>query len=138
MKKIFLFLLMCFVATQNADAQNNKIYVSRHGGKKTLLTFGKIGYNVYHFNNTAKCDTLLCSGSGYEKCKIDKDIIKISEEDGKYYVLYNKAIRAVEKHSRKQKKDAGQFNLVLDNKTLSIKYYNADQKGNADMEIEVL
>ncbi len=129
---------MCFIATQNAGAQNNKIYISRHGGKKSFLTFGKIGYNVYHFNNAGKCDTLLCSGSGYENCKIDKYIIKISKEDGKYYSLYNKAIHTVEKKIRKQKKYAGQFNLVLDNKTLSIKYYNADQKGNADMEIEVL
>jgi hypothetical protein len=71
-------------------------------------------------------------------CKIDKDIIKISKEDGKYYALYNKAIRATEKHSRKSKKDSGKFNLVLENKTLSIKYSNADLKGNADIEIEVL
>jgi hypothetical protein len=139
MKKTFLIILMCFVATQYADAQNKKIYVSRHGGEKKLLTFGKIGYNVYHFNSTAgSCDTLLCSGAGYETCKIDKDIIKISKEDGKYYAFYNKAIRATEKHSRKSKKDSGQFNLVIENKTLSVKYTNADQKGNADIEIEVL
>jgi hypothetical protein len=139
MKKAFLMILMCFVATQYADAQNKKIYVSRHGGAKKLLTFGKIGYNVYHFYNTSSnCDTLICSGAGYEMCKIDKDIIKISKEDGKYYALYNKAIRATEKHSRKSKKDSGKFNLVLENKTLSIKYSNADLKGNADIEIEVL
>lgn len=139
MKKIVLIIFMCFVATQNADAQNKKIYVSRHGGAKKLLTFGKMGYNVYHFNGTSTyCDTLICSGAGYETCRIDKYIIKISKEDGKYYALYNKAIRATEKHTRQSKKDSGQFNLVLDNKTLSVKYSNADQKGNADIEIEVL
>lgn len=139
MKKIFLIILMCFVATQYADAQNKKIYVSRHGGAKKILLFGKIGYNVYHFNSTSpNCDTLICSGAGYEKCQIDKDIIRLSKEDGKYYTLYNKAIRETEKHSRKTKKGSGQFNLLVDNKTLSIKYSNADRKGNADIEIEVL
>ena len=139
MKKIFLIILMCFVATQYADAQNKKTYVSRHGGSKKILLFGKIGYDNYHFSNyLTACDTLICSGSGYETCKIDKGIIKLAKEDGKNYPLYNKAIRATEKHSRKSKKDSGQFNLIVDNKTLSIKYSNADQKGNADIEIEVL
>lgn len=139
MKKIFLFILMCFVITQYADAQSKRIYISKHGGTKKLLTFGKIGYNFYHFNNASdNCDTLICSGAGYEMCKIDKGIIKLSKEDGKYYALYNKAIRAAEKHSRKSKKVSGQFNLVLENKTLSIKYTNADQKGNTDIEIEVM
>lgn len=139
MKKSFLIILMCIVAIQYAAAQNKKFYVSRHGGAKKIVLFGKIGYNSYHFSsNQSDCDTLLCNGTGYEKCKIDKDIIKLSKEDGKYYELYNKAIRATEKHSRKSKKDAGQFNLVVDQKTLLIKYSNADKKGNADIKIEVL
>jgi hypothetical protein len=139
MKKAFLIFLMCFIASQYVEAQNKKMYVSRHGGTKKLLTFGKIGYNLYHFSGgSSNCDTLICSGSGYEICKIDKEIIKISKEDGKYYAFYNKAIRATEKNSRKSKKDSGQFNLVLENKTVSVKYSNANQKGNADIEIEML
>ena len=139
MKKISFLFLMCVAVVQYAAAQNKKIYVSRHGGAKKVLLFGKTGYNTYHFSNVSPtCDTLICSGSGYETCRIDKDIIKMAKEDGVNYPLYNKAISATKKHCRKTKKDSGQFNLVVDNKTLSVKYKNADQKGNADIEIEVL
>ncbi|MBA3662785.1 MAG: hypothetical protein H0W61_01065 [Bacteroidetes bacterium] len=139
MKKSALILLICLVATQYANAQNKKMYVSRHGGTKKILTFGKIGYNVYRFsNNSDQCDTLICTGSGFEICKIDKDIIKSSKEVGRYYALYNKAIRATQKRVRKDKKSSGQFNLALDSQTLSIKYSNADKKGNADIEMQVL
>ena len=139
MKKLTLILLISFVATQYADAQNKKIYVSRHGGTKKLLTFGKIGYNVYHFtNNSDKCDTLICSGSGFEICKIDKDIARLNKEDETKYVAYNKAIRATEKRVRKTKTSSGSFSLAVNGQNLSIKYYNADKKGNADIEIVVL
>jgi arginyl-tRNA--protein-N-Asp/Glu arginylyltransferase len=139
MKKTCLLLLMYFIATAYAEAQNKKIYVSRHGGAKKMVLFGKTGYNSYHFSNYAStCDTLICSGAGYERCKIDKSIIKSAKEDGKNYALYNKAIQATEKHARKSKKGSGQFNLAVGEKKLSIKYINADQKGNADIEIEML
>ena len=140
MKKAFLIILICFVATQYVEAQNKKIYVSRHGGTKKLLNFGKIGYNIYKYNNGSNtCDTLICRGSGYEICKIDKHVfIGQPVEDAKYLNAFNTAICATEKQIHKSKKDSGQFNLIVEKITLSIKYTNADQKGNADIEIEVL
>lgn len=139
MKKIVLILIIFLAATDEVDAQNNKIYVSRHGGSKKLLLFGKTGYDYYHFSNyLTTCDTLICSGAGYETCKIDKSIIKIAKEQGGNYPYFNKAIRATEKHLRKHKNTSGQFNLTINNKNLTIKYYNADAKGNVDIEIQVL
>ncbi len=139
MQKIILLTLLCLGITFNSSAQNNKIYVSKHGGTKKLLTFGKTGYNYYHFSNNSKqCDTLICSGSGYEKCKIDSDIIKLTEENAVNYKLYNAAMKSVTKHCRKSKKGEGGFNFYQGDKTLVIRYKNADRKGNADIEIAVI
>lgn len=139
MKKLALILLMCFVATQFATAQSKKMYVSKHGGTKKLLTFGKYGYDVYHYTPKLNaCDSLICSGAGYEYCKIDKQIIRINKENNLTYIAYNKAIRATEKRIRKTKTASGTFSMAFKKLNLSIKYYNADQDGNADMEIEIL
>lgn len=139
MKKLTLLLLLCFLTTQFVSGQNKKIYVSRHGGTKKLLTFGKIGYNNYHFRNNAdQCDSLICSGSGFELCKIDKEIIRMTGESGKYYALFNKAIRQTEKRVRKSNKENGQFYILVNNQVVSVKYYNADKKGNADINIEIV
>lgn len=139
MKKLALILLMCFVATQFAEAQNNKMYVSKHGGTKKLMTFGKYGYDVYHFTQSSTlCDTLICSGAGYEFCKIDKVIIKSNVEKKQIFKAFNRAIRATDKQIRKTKTDSGTFTMAFKKLNLSIKYYNADQNGNADIEIVIL
>jgi len=139
MKKLALILLMCFVAIQFADAQNNKMYVSKHGGTKKLMTFGKYGYNVYRYNQSSSiCDTLICSGAGYEFCKIDKVIIKSNVEGKQKYTAFNRAIRATEKRIKKTKTTSGSFTMAFKKLNLSIKYYNADQNGNADIEIVIL
>jgi hypothetical protein len=139
MQKIILLTLLCLGIAFNSTAQNNKIYVSKHGGTKKLLTFGKTGYNHYRFTNNSKlCDTLICSGSGNEKCTIDRGIIELSEENAVNYKLYNAAMKSVTKHCRKSKKSEGGFNFYEGDKTLVIKYKNADRKGNADIEISVI
>jgi hypothetical protein len=139
MKKTFLIILICLFTAQFAEAQSKKLYVSRQGGEKNLMKLGKIGYNYYRFTNRSiNCDSLICKGAGFEICKIDKDLVNLSKKEGNYYAIYNKAIRAAEKYSRKNKMSAGQFNLVIDNKSLTIKYSNADLKGNGDYEIIVL
>lgn len=139
MKTVVYLLIIFFSSIQIGNAQNKKIYVSKSGGTKKFLTFGKIGYNSYHFSNFSNsCDTLICSGSGFEKALIDKDIMRVSKSDGKYYTMFNKAISKSEKITRKSKAKAGQFNLKLHNETVSIKFSNADKKGNADLMIEVL
>lgn len=139
MKKFALILLMCIVATQFATAQSKKMYVSKHGGTKKLLTFGKFGYDVYHYTPKLNaCDSLICSGAGYEYCKIDKQVIRLNIENNSTYIAYNKAIRATEKRIRKTKTTSGDFAMKIKQQNLAIKYYNADQDGNVDMEIEVL
>lgn len=139
MKKLALILLMCLVATQFAGAQNNKMYVSKHGGTKKLMNFGKYGYDVYRFTQSSTlCDTLICSGAGYEFCKIDKVIIKSNVEKKQIFKAFNRAIRATDKRIRKTKTTSGTFTMTIKKLNLSINYYNADQKGNADIEIVIL
>lgn len=139
MKNVILITLTCLFAAQLVEAQSRKIYVSRQDGVKKWIKLGKIGYNHYYFSNRSMhCDTLICRGEGFEICKIDKDLVRLSNEQGNYYATFNKAIRAAEKYARRNKMNAGEFNLVIDDKPLFIKYSNADLKGNGDYEIVVL
>ncbi|MDF2449718.1 MAG: hypothetical protein K0R26_2222 [Bacteroidota bacterium] len=116
MKFFILISFSCFFILGETLAQNSKIYVSRHGGKKSIFTLGKLGYNTYHFNNSGTCDTLICFGKGYEICKIDRDIIKAAEGDGKYYPLFNDAILVAQKKSRRSKKKADEFQIIINKK----------------------
>ncbi len=139
MKKLALILLMCFFATQFAEAQNNKMYVSKHGGAKKLMNFGKYGYDVYRYTQSSTlCDTLICSGTGYEFCKIDKVIIKSNVEKKQIFKAFNRAIRATDKRIRKTKTTSGTFTMTIKKQNLTIHYYNADQNGNADIEIVII
>jgi hypothetical protein len=137
MRKLAFLALICFVTTMSFG-QSKKLYVSKQGGTKKLLTLWKISYNNYHFASSDACDSLICSGSGFERCKVDQDIIRLAKEEGKYYPSFNKAIRFTEKLIRKTKSESGQMTLVIDDRKMSIKYYNADRKGNSDMEIEII
>jgi hypothetical protein len=137
MRKALLLILVGLI-TSVSLAQSKKLYVSRHGGAKKFLTLWKISYNNYHFSSSDKCDSLICSGPGFERCKIDKDIIRLTKEEGKYYPSFNKAIRITERHIKRTKSESGQMIVRIDDQKISIKYYNADRKGNSDIEIEVL
>lgn len=140
MNKLTLLLLMCFFGTQFADAQNKKIYVSKQGGRPKLLYGFKMGYNKTHFtNNSDKCDTLICRGSGFERCFVDKNVFPPDASDQtKHYDAFNFAIRKTEKHIKKSKSKDGILTVAHNGQNISIKYKNADKKGNADMEIELL
>lgn len=139
MKTIAYFLIIFFMCIQIGNAQNKKIYVSKSGGTKKIVTLGKIGYNSFHFSNFSNsCDTLICSGSGLEIGLIDKDIMRVSKSDGKYYTIFNKAISKSEKITRKSKTNSGCFIMKINEEMVSIKFTNADKKGNADLIIEVL
>ena len=133
MKKFALFIIFCFAFSHFTQAQN-KIYVSRQGGTKKFLTFGKIGYNDYYFSHRSFiCDTLICRGSGYETF-----LLPVEAEGSKYAKAFIKAIHATTKQVRKTGKGAGQFELIYGSKTFSVEYSNADKKGNADILIEAL
>ncbi|MBI2721782.1 MAG: hypothetical protein HYX39_06375 [Bacteroidetes bacterium] len=142
MKKTIVLFLLCFSFTQFVYAQNKKIFVSKHGGKRQVLTLGKRGYNYYHYSNylTNNCDTLICNGKGFELCKIDKNMFMGNnrEQEMKYLKTFNKAIKTAEKYVRRSKNSEGQFSINTGKEKLSIKYFNAGPKGDMDMLIEVL
>jgi hypothetical protein len=140
MKKITLIFLLCFVAFQNIGAQNKKIYVSKQGGKPQTLRFFKMGYySAYYSNSSSQCDTLICRGSGLELCVVDKYVFGSKNMDvTKYYDRFNAAIRKTEKHIKKTKTKEGIFTYGNGAQQVNIKYFNADKKGNADIEIELL
>lgn len=130
---------MCFLGLQLAEAQNEKIYVSKQGGKPKLLYGFKMGYNNSVFTNSSnKCDTLICTGSGFERCFVDKKIFGKVTNETKYYDTFNYAIRATEKHIKRSKSKQGYITMAHNGQNISIKYTNTDSKGNADMEIEIL
>lgn len=139
MKKLTLLLVMCFIVTQIAEAQNKKIYVSKQGGKPKLLYAFKLGYNKSQYTNMSdKCDTLICQGSGFERGMVDKNVFPKLKEETKYFDSFNFAIRKTEKHIKKNKTKDGDLTIEYKGQNISIKYKNADKKGNADIEIEVL
>jgi hypothetical protein len=137
MKKLVI-LLAFFLGIQVGFSQTSKIYVSKHGGGKKFLNFGKLGYNEYTFiGDNGVCDTLICKGSGYESCKIDKNIMKLVAKDAKTYQTFNKAIDATSSHIRKTKTEMGSINLVIDKQKVLVTYYNANKNGESDMLIRL-
>lgn len=139
MKKIILFLLVGFLGLQYGKAQNKKIYVSKQGGKPKLLYGFRMGYNsTFYTNNCNKYDTLICQGSGYERAFVDKKVFADATNSARYFTAFNSAIRKTEKHIRKTGTKEGELTFGLKGQNVAVKYKNADAKGNADIEIEVL
>ena len=137
MKKLLIILSLAVCAISFAQAQNTKMYISKQGGTKKVFLLGKLGYSTYYFSNAGNsCDSLLCRGKGFESCKIEKDIMKGSKDQEAYHI-YNKAIRKTVKHIRKTKNESGNLSHNIKGRRVFIKYYNADKKGNADIEIEI-
>jgi len=121
------------------SAQNNQIYISRHGGEKNIFTFGKVCYDYYHFiSNCGECDTLICSGAGYEICKIDRAIIKNNKITASSYKTYNKAIKRTERYIKKYEVSSGSLSLKVNNQEVLVTFYNANKIGEADIEIQIL
>ncbi len=139
MKKITLLTLLFFVTFQLLTAQECKLHVSRQGGEKSIFPFGKTTYNYYNFKpNSEFGDTLICSGSGYEVCKIDKNIIKQNYVKAESYRIFNKTIKITEKHIKKCKQPSGKLTLKIKNKKVVINFYNANKKGEADFDIKII
>ena len=139
MKKITLLILLFFATFQLLTAQNSKLHVSRQGGEKSFFPFGKTTYSYYHFKpNSELGDTLICSGSGYEACKIDKNIIKQNHDKAESYKIFNKTIKATEKHIKKYKQPSGELTLKIKNKKVIVNFYNANKEGEADLDIQII
>ena len=138
MKKIFLISIFIAVLSLFSHAQKNKIYVERQGGEKKLLYLGAFAYNYFHFTNESEnCDTLICSGSGFEKAKISKRMCQDLYLNTKRYKLYNKAIKKTAKHIRKTKTNSGELELRCNNRKIMVNYYDANEVGEAKMEIQL-
>ncbi len=132
MKRFLFIMFWLLIIGSSIQAQNKKLFVSRQGGTKKIFTWGKAGYFQYRYSGyLGTCDTLICRGSGYETTMIP-------ESNEPYAQGFNNAILSTTKEVRKTKKKSGQFNFLFENQTYSVKYSNADEKGNADIEIEVL
>ena len=131
--------IICLSIFQYISAQNKQIYISRHGGEKNALTFGKVSYDYYHFvSNCGVCDTLICSGAGYEVCKIDKAVIKNDKTNAPSYKTYNKAIKITERYIKKRGVTSGNLSLEVNNQKVLVTFYNANKIGEADIEIKIL
>lgn len=136
-KYLLLFIVLTCLFVEVVTAQNVKIYVSRHGGKLNTKT-GVFAYNSSRYDYHPICDTLICSGSGYEICRIPSGAFKWNAGTSIAYPLFNKAIEEAPKLIREAQKESGEFILAYDNKRISIKYFKADKSGEADLLIEML
>ena len=138
MKK-FLFLILalsCF-STGIVNAQTTKIYVSRHGGKSNLVS-NDFRYNYTKYSYNPGCDTLIGKGSGYEICQIPIGSYKINEGTQVAYPIFNKAINASAKRIKRSNKKSGEFVFKYQNQKVIVKFYNADETGEADLLIVLI
>lgn len=139
MKKFIFLLVLAFCLPALAQAQCRKMYVSKQGGKKRLLLLGKTGYNNYYYRGgDAACDTLICSGTGFETARISKDMFAVKSEAA-YVDAYNKLIRHTDRVIRKSKSSEGSFTCEIGQYKASVKYSKADYKTRrANIEIQLL
>ncbi len=138
MKNSIYISIICIFLSSFAYAQHNKMVVSLQGGKKNVITWGKLGYSYYHFySSNAGCDTLICKGSGFEKGRIDHNILEVNKDKRTEYHLYNATIRKTVRRVRKTNSNAGTFQFHANGRSIHVNYSNADGKGNVDLEIEL-
>jgi len=138
MKKI-LIIITVILSAQLLLAQSSNLFVLRSGGEKQSLNFGKLTYNKYHFvNNCEGIDSLICIGSGYELCEIDKNIIRKDKSRLNTYRLYNKAIKRTSKHIRKSNTSSGKFSFEAKGRKIIVIYNKANTLGEGEYQIEVV
>lgn len=137
-KLLFLFTIALYLPAL-AQAQSRKMFVSKHGGEKRLLLLGKVGYDNYYYHGAdAGCDTLVCTGVGFETASISKSMFTVKSEAA-YVDIYNRLIRHTDRVIRKSKSTEGSFTCEIGHYKASVKYSKADYKKQAaDIEIELL
>lgn len=139
MKRTAIILIFTVALFQLLSAQQTKMYVSRQGGEKNIFSFGKLNYNYYHFTtNSELSDTLICTGDGYEACKIDRNIIKEFTENAISYKIFNKAIRVTARYIKKNKVSSGEIIFKAKRKNVIVNFDNANNLGEADFDIQIL
>lgn len=138
MRSKHIIILILWLSTLQINAQNQKIYVSTKGGKKIFLLGSKRYDHIRLALDAGPCDTLICSGKGFEKCKIDKWVLNLSETNKTKYGIYNKAIKASHKRIKRSKKKEDLFYLSIKGRKLKVNYFNAGEKGNVEMVIELI
>ena len=135
MKKIFA-LLGIFFLSQSLSGQNKQAYVSLSGGQP--LENGRLHYDYLYFTNAIGCDTLICSGPGYEP-GIFQSLGVINSEVGLFYhKIFNDAIIAVSDYILDKKELSGVLELEIRERKVRIVYSNGLNTGEASMYIEIL
>lgn len=136
MLPILLITISCFLIG-TVNAQTSRIYVSRHGGKASLLSHNfKYKYSRYSYNPI--CDTLLGAGSGYSICQIPKGSYRINESTQVAYPIFSQAIKKSARRIRRLNRTSGEFYLSYKKKKVQVKFFNADDTGEADLLIVLI
>lgn len=136
-KNVAVTILLSFLFSGSLFAQKPKVYVSRHGGKLNAET-GAITYNFAKYDYNPGCDSLFFVGPGYSTCGIPEGAYKHSSETMAAYPLFNKAINVLPKLIKQTKKESGELNIVIDETILVVKYFDAEETGEATFTIELL
>jgi hypothetical protein len=136
-KNVAVTILLSFLFSGSLFAQKPKVYVSRHGGKKNAIS-GDFSYNTGKYKFYPGCDTLIYFDPGYEPCRIPEGAFTFSRETMAAYPLFNKAIKVLPKLISQTKKKSGELNIVIDETILVVKYFDAEETGEATFTIELL
>ncbi|MFN0190045.1 MAG: hypothetical protein ACKVQV_15205 [Bacteroidia bacterium] len=136
-KLLFLTFALCGFFIGMVNAQTTKIYVSRHGGKVNMLT-GKIRYNHTRFAYNPGCDTMIGIGKGYSICQIPNGSYNINETTQVAYPIFNKAIKTSARRIKRSNSKTGEFVLKYRKQSVLVKFYNADETGEADLLISLI
>lgn len=135
--KTILIITISLFSFNHLNAQN-QLYVEQDGGERSILNFGKIGFDNYYFsNNSGNSDTLICSQSGLIDCEI-KNYSMLSEKEKNLYQIYNKAIRKSIKLIKKSEKSFGEISLSVNGRTVDVRYFDYKKLGDLKMELSII
>ncbi len=134
--RTLIIIAISFLFSYQAQAQH-KLYVEQKRGERSLINFGKVGFDNYYFNSSEKCDTLVCSDSGLIDCEID-GFNKLSDNKKELNRVFNKAIKNSIKKIHKSGDSSGCYRLLIKGKNVDIKIFDYKKPGDLKMEITVV
>lgn len=117
-------------------AQGPSLHVVKNGGEKQVFTLFQKGYNSYQYTHGTNCDTLLCTGIGLERGRIQNRVIKYSYTPGQLK-LFNRAMRKAERKIEKKSLGTGTMSFTIQHKTFRVSYAHMQEKEELVMNISM-
>ncbi|MDX1447112.1 hypothetical protein [Lishizhenia sp.] len=137
MKAILILSLSLFMGTQLYG--QNKLYVEQHGGKRSVLKLGKVGfYSSYYSGQQGNCDTLICKGQGLVSADLKFPKSLVEDEDQEKYEIFNKALKKSVRAMKRSGQEAGKLTLTIKGRKVEVNYSEFKKPGDLKMEITLI